>query len=194
MNALRAATIVLLPTLVLATVVITGTARPLQASANAMPTVHAAGIMVNYAVDEQGSGTPALAFQGTFAQTKLALVVDSPEGGIIGFSRKSSEVTSFSDSSGNSLLQEDATFGPFAFGERIVQDGKRLVVTLETEKGPTSGASSIEAAGTIDVTIAHEKKTYTTEVAPIQPGHGLRAGPILLTLSLIHISEPTRPY
>ena len=182
MNALRAATIILLPTLILSAVIITGSARPLQAAANSMPTARAAGIMVNHSVDDEENGMPSLAFQGTFAQTRLALVIDSPEGGIIGFSRDSSKTTAFADSTGQSLLEKNAHFGPFAFGERIVQDGKRLVITLESKEAPKPKASSIQATGTIDITIAHEKKTYTTETAPVEAGHGLQAGPIKMTI------------
>ncbi len=183
MNALRTATIILLPTLTLAAVVITGSAKPLQAAAGSIPTASAAGIMVNTSVDdEEENGMPALAFQGTFAQTRLALVVDSPEGGIIGFNRDTSTAKTFADNTGKSLLEENSHFGPFAFGERIVQNGKRLVLTLESKEGPSPKATSIEASGSIDVTIAHEKKTYTSETVPVAEGHGLQAGPIQMTI------------
>jgi hypothetical protein len=183
MNALRTATIILLPTLAIAAVVMTGSAKPLQAAAGSMPTARAAGVMVNTSVDdEEENGMPALAFQGTFSQTKLALVVDSPEGGIIGFSRETSEATSFEDSTGKTLLEEDSHFGPFAFGERIVQDGKRLVLTLESKEGPSAKATSITATGSIDVTIAHEKKTYTSETNQVAEGQRLQAGPVQMSI------------
>ena len=183
MNALRASIIVLLPTLILATVIITDTSGPLQAAAKSMPTARAAGIMVNYPVaDREENGMPALAFTGTMSKTRLALVIDNPEGGIIGFRRESSKTTTFADNTGKSLQQADSAFGPFAFGERIVQDGKRLILTLESDEAPMVDARSIEAAGVIDITVAHEKKTYTTQMVPAVKGHGLQAGPIRMTI------------
>lgn len=182
MKALRAATIILLPTLALAAVVITGSARPLQAAARARPSASATGIMINYPIAEDVDGMPSLAFQGTLSKTRLALVVDSPEGGIIGYDRDTSKVTRFADSAGKSLIDPEAPFGPFAFGDRIVQNGHRLALELESPEAPSPGATSVLATGTIDVSIAHEKRTYTSEPAPLEDYQGVQAGPIQMTI------------
>lgn len=182
MNALRAATIVLLPTLTLAAVIITGSARPLRAAASALPTASAAGIMVNYPIDQDVDGMPSLAFQGTFSKVRLAIVVDNPDGGIIGFDAESSKVTRFADDTGKSLLDPASPFGPFAYGDRIVQDGRRIALELESPVAPAQGAESVTASGTIDIRIAHEKRTYTSQPTPLDEGQVAKCGPMKMTI------------
>ncbi|QDV06524.1 hypothetical protein Poly30_20340 [Planctomycetes bacterium Poly30] len=182
MNALRAATFVLLPTLSLAAVVITGSIRPLQAAARALPTASAAGIMVNHPIAEDENGMPSLAFQGTLARTRVALVVDSPEGGIIGFDRDTSKVTRFEDSTGKSLVDPGSPFSPFTYGSRIVQDGRRLALEIESQQAPAPGASSVLASGTIDVSIAHEKQTHLSPPMYLEAGSAIEAGPFQMTI------------
>ncbi len=182
MNATRAATVILLPTLTLAAIILAGSAKPLQAAARALPTASVAGIMVNHSVAESHNGMPALAFQGTQSKTRLAIVVESPEGGIIGFNRDSSEVLTFGDSTGQSLIDPKSPFGPFAFGERVVQGGQRLVVELGSDEAPNANASTVSATGRIDVQIAHEKRRHKSTPFALKPGEVIEVGPYELTV------------
>lgn len=181
MTLLRAASFVLLPTLTLGTVVLTGSARPLRAAARALPTAPTArivGVMVNPALIESddSNGFPTLAFQGTMAQTKLAIVVESAEGGIIGLDRDASEVASFSDDTGKSLLEEDSAFGPFGFGDRVLDEGRILAVEVDGKHAPAAAAKSIAAKGSLAVRVAHEKRTVTSEKAEWKKGAEIVAG------------------
>jgi hypothetical protein len=127
-------------------------------------------------------GMPSLAFQGTLSRTRLALVVDSPEGGIIAFDRDSSKVSRFADSTGRSLVDPESPFGPFAYGSRIVQDGRRMALEIESQIAPAPSATSVIAAGTIDVSIAHEKRTYLSPAVLLEDGSLVKAGPIQMTI------------
>ncbi|MEM6675252.1 MAG: hypothetical protein AAF726_20560 [Planctomycetota bacterium] len=176
MSLVRAATLVLLPTLTLGAVILTGTAEPLRAAANRTPKVRLAGVMVNHAIDREGEEMPELAFQGTFARTKVALIVDNPAGGIIGVDRGASSVDAFTDDTGTSLVDPDNPFGPFGFGERIVKDGARVALELESQIAPSHEARSITASGTIHLRTAHEKRTETSKTGLFKKGEVFQCG------------------
>lgn len=187
MSLVRAASLVLLPTLTLGAVILSGTAEPLRAAAQSMPKARLAGVMVNHAIDRESDDMPDLAFQSTFARTKFAIVIDNPDGGIIGISREASTIKQFVDDTGKSLVDPDNPFGPFGFGERIVQDGNRVALELESKMAPATGAKFVNAQGSIALRTAHEKSTMTSKTGLFKKGAEFDCDTITFTV----ISEGT---
>ncbi len=182
MTLLRAATLVLLPTLTVSAVLLTGSAEPLQAAAKALPqkpTARLAGVMINPRIIEgdDENGFPALAFQGTMSETKLALVVELDAGGIIGLDREQSEVTKLSDDLGRSLLDPNSPFSAFGFGERVLDGGRRLVLEIEGKNAPSPVATALAAHGVLAVRVAHEQRTVASEAAEWKKGRSIASGP-----------------
>ena len=182
MSLVRAASIVLLPTLTLGAVVLSGSANSVRAAASARPTAPVAGVMINRTIDREGEDMPDLAFQGTFARTKFAIVVDNPQGGIIGVDRDASSIAQFLDDTGKSLVNENGPWGPFGFGERIVKGGTRVALELESQEAPAKDAKFVNAAGQIAVRIAHEKRTSTSQSGVFAKDAVFECGPYTLTV------------
>lgn len=177
MSHLRAASLVLIPTLTIGAVLVAGSTGPLEAAAGERPSAHLSGVMVNPVIDEGAEHMPAQAFQGTLAQTKLSLVVEAPQGGIIGFDREASGVASFVDSTGASLLDADSAFGAFGFGERVLKGGRLLAIEVEGTEAPSGKATSVSAEGEVHVRIAHDQATHLSEPRSFKKGTTLEAGP-----------------
>ncbi|MEM8709324.1 MAG: hypothetical protein AAGG01_00115 [Planctomycetota bacterium] len=177
MSHLRAASLILLPTLTLGAVLVAGSTGPLKAAAGERPTARLSGVMVNPVIDEGAEIMPAQAFQGSLAQTKLSLVVEAPSGGIIGFDREGSSVASFVDSAGKSLLDDGSAFGAFGFSERVLKGGRMLALEVEGAEAPTEKATSVQAEGEVHVRMAHEQATYLSEPRAFKKGVTLEAGP-----------------
>jgi len=182
MSLVRAASFILLPTLTLTAVVLTGSVEPLRAAAKSRPTAHVVGVMINRAIDREGDDTPDLAFQGTFARTKFAIVVDSPNGGIIGIDREASSIAQFIDNTGASLLDTKSGWGPFGFSERILKNGARVAIELESPRAPSRDAKFINASGQIAVRIAHKKSTSTSASTTIAKDATFECGDLTFTV------------
>lgn len=189
MSLTRTFAIVLLPTLTFGAVVLTGSVDPLRAAGRAAPKASLSGVMVSSVVDAADPDMPQLAFQGTQHPTRLALVVDDPSGGIVGFDRDASSVESFADSTGRSLLDPESPFSPFGFAERILDGGSRIALELDGALTPADDAAWIEARGEVAVNIAHEKGTWTSERTPMTARTKITCGPY--TFEVLR-SEPSR--
>lgn len=180
MSPTRAAALVFLPTLTFAAVMITGAAPRLRAADSGAPVARCVGVMVNPALEEHEAetddGTPLLAFQNSMARTKLALVVESPGGGIVGFARDDSSLATFEDSTGQKLHDPTSPFGPFGFSERIIKDGERLALELDGDAAPNEGATHIHLKGELGVRIAHEKRVVKSKPVRIRAGESFTAG------------------
>lgn len=177
MSLFRATALVLLPTLCVGAVILTGSARPLQAAASNQPSAELVGVMVNREVADSGSDMPQLAFQGTFARTKLALAINSPTGGLIGLDRDASKVGMFADDTGQVLADTSSNFNLFGFGERILSEGNRLTIELDGNEAPAENAKVVRAQGVLVVRIAHETRTWTSESAAAAKGTSYEVGP-----------------
>lgn len=183
MSPFRASTFFLLPTLTLSSVLLTGSAEPLRAAATRAtppiePGARLVGVMVNpeIAPQDEDGGFPNLAFQGTMGMTKLAIVVDDVDGGLIALDRDGCEVATFTDDRGRTLFDEDSPFPPFGFGERVLKNGHRLALELEGAYAPTRGAKTITATGTLAVRSAHERATSTRALVDCKKGAKLASG------------------
>jgi len=139
--------------------------------------VQLAGVMVNPMIDEAADFMPAPAFQGAHAHPKLCLTVDLPGGGIIGFDRAASRAAFFKDSTGRSLLEKDAAFGPFGFGERVLRGGSLLAVEVDGAMAPAPLATWVSSKGVLHVRVAHEQATFTSSYGTFEDGTVLEAGP-----------------
>ena len=180
MSPTRAAALVFLPTLTFAAVMIAGSAPKLRAASSDAPVARCVGVMVNPPLveseGESASGMPLLAFQNSMAKTKLAFVVENPEGGIVGFARDESSLETFADSTGQPLVNPDSAFSPFGFSERIIDDGARLALELDGDTAPSEGATHIRVKGDLGVRIAHDKETVKSKPARFAAGESFTAG------------------
>jgi len=177
MSLARTAALVFLPTMTFGAVMVLGSIKPLEAASRDLPTATCVGVMINPILDDVEGGMPQHAFQGTMAETKLALVVESPKGGIVGLAKEGSKVTEFVDSTGKSMLDKNSPFGPFGFSNRILDEGRRLALELDGSAMHSADATWISAKGLIAVRIAHEKGTWTSERTTIAPNSLVDVGP-----------------
>lgn len=176
MSLARTAALVFLPTMTFGAVLVLGSVKPLQAASRNLPVATCVGVMVNPILDDAESGMAQHAFQGVMSETKLAMIVHCPTGGVVGFDREQSEVAEFTDSTGKSLLQ-DSAFGPFGFSNRVLSGGDRLALELDGAGLPAEDATWVAAKGLIAVRIAHEKGLWTTDPITIESNALLDAGP-----------------
>lgn len=177
MIATRTAALVLLPTLSFVAVLMAGGAAPLRAAARSGPSATVVGVTVNPVIGDRDADFPQHAFQGTQDQTRLAIVIDSPSGGLVSFDRDGSTVEVFADSTGQGLTDPDSPFSPFGYGERIVDDGQRLAFEVNGAQVPADGARWVEVKGLAAVRIAHQRVTWRAERAPLTKGSEWIAGP-----------------
>lgn len=176
MSLARTAALVFLPTMTFGAVLMLGSVKPLQAASKNFPVATCVGVMINPILDDAESGMAQHAFQGVMSETKLAMVVHSPTGGIVGFDREESKVAEFTDSTGKSLLA-DSAFGPFGFSNRVLSGGDRLALELDGAGLPAPDATWVTAKGLIAIRIAHEKGLWTSESIAIDANTLLDVGP-----------------
>lgn len=178
MSLTRTFALVLLPTLTFGAVVLTGSVEPLRAAGRAVPEVSLAGVMVADVVDDSNPDIPRLAFQGTQDSTRLALVVQSTDGSIVGFDRDESTLSSFTDSTGAALRAPDAPFSPFGFFHQILLEGSRLTVEVSGKEAPAPEATWVEARGQLAVHTATDREIHTSERSPFTKDTVVTCGPL----------------
>ncbi len=121
--------------------------------------------------------------------TVLALLLVSDEGGIIAFDEDKSVVLKCQDDRGTNLLEEVKKGGftqkpGFSGFPDISTDGKACLLELRLERNAAPGATAIEAAGILAVTIATKQETYRQPVV-LENGAIVSAGPITLTVTKV---------
>ena len=120
--------------------------------------------------------------------TKLAVLVQKPDGGIIEFDDDASELKSFADDKGTKLHVEKEGFGQssgFGMFANVSEDGKACMISIEGDNVPAQGAASLKASGTLALKCASEQKTTTNKNVALKVGAKVNAGAIPLEISAV---------
>jgi len=153
--------------------------RTVSGAGESPPSVEVVGLMLNgetRAPSQMGSGHE-LAFFGSFSQTRVALQLVHPKGGLIDLRNEDSSLDLFQDGDGNDLLGQNTFGGPFEMGPRIAEDGRSIVFVIGSEKRPASGAESIRARGTVELLTGFERAVDRSDVVTPTVGGKLAFGP-----------------
>jgi hypothetical protein len=141
------------------------------------PTVEARGIRI---VGPGYTGDTLRPFNWSQGTT-VALLIQVPGGGLIGFDQKASTIELFRDDGEKDLTKKRP--GAFSFqrgydrGE-ISKDGKACLVEVGSPDLPSRGARSIHLKGTLVLQSATGKKSYRQEGVEARRGEKILAGPI----------------
>jgi hypothetical protein len=126
-----------------------------------------------------------------FSGTSLSLLVVKPAGGFISFDDKKSELKSFVDDKGASLLEKKET-GGFSFGRRgfdrspdFSRDGRACLVEVQGPACPKTGATAIMASGTLVFQCGSKTRDVTQKGVALKEGTVVKAGPLSLTIKKV---------
>lgn len=118
--------------------------------------------------------------------TTIVLLVKAPKGtGIVDLDNDGSVVDSVADDKGTNLL-EDASFGSFP---EVVKDGSAGLIELKLGARPASGAASIAAEGSLNVTTAVGTKPVKTPSVALVEGKTFKVGAIAFTVGKVDPSD-----
>lgn len=98
-------------------------------------------------------------FQAFDDGVKVAFLVKSPAGGIIGVETKQGSVESFVDDKGTKLHAAGEFNNGFGSFPGISQDGKAAMFTVEGTIAPAAGATKITVKGKVSLQLATTKET-----------------------------------
>ena len=109
--------------------------------------------------------------------TAVAVLVESPRGGLIKISPNKSKLESFTDDKGTNLIGK-GRFGADGIGSfpRISQDGKAGLIEINGSKIPASGATAIKGKGTLQVALATTKKKLKSKKFVVKDGAKITVG------------------
>ena len=88
----------------------------------------------------------------------------------------------FADDTGRVLYDPEDFFVPFSMFDRVLDDGKVLVVELSGSEFPAATARALDAEGTLVVRQAHAQETLTGEPVELVKGIETRVGSITLEI------------
>ena len=140
----------------------------------AEPTVSIVGVQIGsraYAEPGDKFGGGLRPFNWSLG-SRIAVLVENADGGIVKTEMDDMEVETFTDDSGKSLLDKKGFRGKkfqINFPE-VSQDGKAMIFTLETKETPTAGSKGLPLKATVPVTIA--KGVQSVESKPLTPTKG----------------------
>ena len=112
--------------------------------------------------------------------TSIALMLQSPKGGLIGISDKSA-LTSFTDDKGTNLLGKGFNQGIGGF-PKVSEDGKAGMVEINGSGLPTRGAKEVRAKGTLKISLASTKKKLKSKPFAVKKGSKVTVGGIKFVL------------
>ena len=98
-------------------------------------------------------------FQAFDDGVKIAFLVKSPAGGIIGVDAKQGSIESFVDDKGTKLHAEGEFKNGFGSFPGISKDGKAAMFTVEGTTAPAAGATKITVKGKVGLQLATKKET-----------------------------------
>ncbi|MEM9481258.1 MAG: hypothetical protein AAGA58_16535 [Verrucomicrobiota bacterium] len=117
--------------------------------------------------------------------TSVAFFVQSPNGGILEFDSDGSELDTFADSAGNTLLVErpdSFSMQGFHGFSKVSKDGTIAAIEVSGNGIPAKGSSHIVAKGVVALTMATEKKSARSEAGSLEKGQVFKAGDIEFTV------------
>ncbi len=120
--------------------------------------------------------------------TSVALLLSSPDGGILKIDRDNSKVTTFVDNKHGDLMKvvTSSRFGNNRAGigmmPSISKDGTKCSFEVNAPGVPTKGATKLKVSGTLALVKATQKKEYTAANVVFKVGTVIKAGPIPFTV------------
>ena len=149
-------------------------------------TVESRGVRVEMAAPQ---GYDELVGVGWEIGTTVSILVTLPNGGIISFDERASQVTSFKDDRGKDLLAgaEKDSFRGAGIGNfpKVSKDGKRLVFNAYSKGVPTKGAKAITVAGEALLQAATQKQDFTAPNVLLKENTEFKAGNIPFTIAKV---------
>lgn len=153
-------------------------ATPPAAPAAALPQVTAVGLRV-VGVGLGANGSELRAFNER-PGTTVALAIQAPPGaGIVEIDSHAGKLDAFSDDKGTSLLEEGRV-GPFP---KIADDGSAALVELEVQARPSAGAVSVNAQGSLSMTLANGSKPQKIPNVKLEANKALKVGAATITIT-----------
>lgn len=110
--------------------------------------------------------------------TTIAILIESPKGGLISILPDKSKLDLFADDKGTNLLGEKKFGTGIASFPRLAKDGKAGLVDITGKVLPASGATSIQAKGTITLGIATQKKKTKSKPFAVKQGTTTKIGDV----------------
>jgi len=153
------------------------------------------GVMVNAPIDMGGTEDegmedfPDLAFAGTFEQTRLAIRLDYPRGGIVELRGDHSVLDSFQDDLGADLRKEGAQFGPFEMMSQVSDDRRSVVFVVPSDRLPGPRATRLTASGTVALLVSNSNTEARSPVVSLAVGESIVAGPFTFRITRVGASE-----
>jgi hypothetical protein len=112
--------------------------------------------------------------------TTVALGIQAPAGaGIVEIDGHGSKVDAFSDDKGQSLLEE-GRIGPFP---KIAEDGSAALVEIEVQARPSTGAVSVNAQGSLSMTLANGSKPQRIPNVRLEANRAMKVGTATITIT-----------
>lgn len=135
------------------------------------------GLMVQLPAPDSDESFPQMAFMGTFSNTRVAVAMDYPEGGMIELLREQCTIESFRDDQGGDLLGDPGAFGPIEMMPDLNAAGTRLVFTVGTSQLPRPNATRFDLKGKVAVRVAEDTVDWDASKVQFREGQAVSAGP-----------------
>jgi hypothetical protein len=127
--------------------------------------------------DEQSSEMRAFSWN---PGTTVAVCIQRPAGGIIGIDREASKVAVFRDNQGADLWN-GAKAGEFSHSSldmmpQVAEDGTAILFEVDAQGIPRPGSTTFTLQGTVELSVAADKTSFTAKDVSVEPGSQFKAG------------------
>jgi hypothetical protein len=123
--------------------------------------------------------------------TTVALILSSPDGGLVDLDTDASEVASYTDDQGKDLAKAEVKGGSgperarFDFMNQISKDGKLCCTEIAAPGVPTRGAKSVIVAGRVALRMAKQQKDFTAGKVVLKVGAKFTVGAVPFTITSV---------